>query len=304
MAFTLTALEDFKNLLGAPQFNADVAQGTMVSQVEQYAGRKGDQALNVWDASLTFQDGADSNTDTAFDTYNSSISNAQKNISIESEFAQAWVNPHVFDGKYLEGNVSVYGDSSSALNAGVASVAMQARKALGQKFYTGFGSAASNGLVDIITGDGVKKVDANVASLTSSNIIAAISALLDGRADETFGRNDNVVVLKPADYQAYRQAVVEGKYPQAEGNIGRETGLLMSEWIYDGSITIIGDTGHSGTPMFFQAGKTYFGTSSLGDAEAPQVWYSADKNLVGVRVFLYGGVQITEPGMTHYLAAS
>ena len=293
MAFTVSALDAFKDELAGGDFFKLVGQGTLADTFNNYPVlSKGTQQLNVNNSSLNWTS-VDVNGGgiTDFDTYSSNLVYNKVDLTVDGNVAQGYVTiPQLF-GTYAAKGASSYTDES-VVRGFATDVAEQAGYEYAKRIYTGFGVTPAHGL-NAIAGT----INVGAGAVSATNVIAKMTTLVDSflaiAANEPLENRPLTIIMKPSDYRALRQAYVTLNY--FDSTISNERGVMISPYLYDDRITVYGDPAYTGEMKIMYQDSIYVGTVDTGfHFETPEVWYNQDKNALGFRVSIFGGVQVLE----------
>ena len=290
MAFDITAISsDFRNELEGGLYNLAVKEGTVWNMVNQMNGIAGKQDLNILDFDPTWNvtaPGAASD----FDTQAGTVDITRQVIDVAGEWFSVGMNEAQLDATYARASQSE--DPASFFASAITDQAVaKMRERVSARFYSGFGTAASNGLSDI-TGT---TVNTGTAAKSAANIIGKLATMHASIADSTHAnRDDKMFVLSASDYLLYRQGLRAAGLNDVLQSDVSVAGVGISPWIDDTTISVVSDPNYTGEPLLFSAQNVVFGSKNLSENEQPNFFYSQDKNIYICRGFIYGGVQALE----------
>ena len=294
MAFNTTALDAFKDELAGGDFFKLVGQGTLADAFTNYPVlSKGTQQLNINNTDLNWTSvDVNGGAVTDFDTYSSNLVYNKVDLTVDGNVAQGYVTIPSLFGKYVaKGSTSF--DDESAVRGFATAVAEESRFEYAKRLYTGFGVTPAHGL-NAITGT---LSLTGGTTVTSANIIAKIESFIN----QFLAVSGNValenrplsIVMTAANYRALRTAYRTANF--FDGTITNEQGLMISRWLDDDRITVYGDPAYTGEMKIMYQDSVVVGTVDSGfHFETPEVWYNQDKNALGFRVSIFGGVSILE----------
>ena len=308
----------FKDELNATSFQEHIAEGTLAGLVNtQDVPTKGVHPLQAWTSNLNFtainvdtpfvnSTGSNGNGVSAFDDYRSTATLTQKDLTVDINVAQGYINPHSVLGSALGVSIDRLNDPSQAFLSGFSeNVIAQSAFNAGQRFYTGFGSTPVGGLNAIATNATAtlatsKLQNVGTGAVTAANIVGKLTAFIAGMPDSSINRGDIMIVMSVAQYNMYRQAIRAGNYNDPQFQAGAtEQGVLSSVWLDNPRITIIGDpafvkrvSATQGDFIMLAADDTYRGVVGFSDLDDVNFWWNIERKLIGFSIPIGGGVQV------------
>ena len=293
MAFNVTALDAFKDELAGGDFFKLIGQGTLADQFNRYPVlSKGTQQLNINNTALNWTDvDANGGAITDYDSYNSNLVFNKVDLSVDGNVAQGYVTIPSLFGTYAAKGASAGDDESTVRNFGAA-VAEEAGYEYAKRIYSGFGVTPAHGL-NALTGT----INVGTGAVSATNIVGKMTTLVNSflaiSGNDALENRPLTIIMKPSDYRMLRQAYVTEKF--FDSTISNERGVMISPYLYDDRITVYGDPAYTGEMKIMYQDSVYVGTVDAGfHFETPEVWYNQDKNALGFRVSIFGGVQILE----------
>ena len=295
MAFDISGLTTaFLDQVNGGNFFEQVAEGTVAGQAQRYAvNSKGTQQLNVNDADLAFT--IDPGAANGFvGTDSSNLDFKKRDLVVDGVGAQGYANVADLYGSYA--GTQVGGAADDAVVQGfVANMIDKTSWQFAQSFYSGFGTGTpTNGLSDVISSTAID-VSGGTAT-TAANIIAKVEEFISDyyalAGHNALENKELDIIMSMSDYRKLRAAYRAANY--FDTALTNESGLAVSSWLDDGRITIYGDPAYTGEMMIMPLNTVYLGDPGISEDMQPQIWYSEDRNQIGYRVVLFGGVQILQ----------
>lgn len=297
MALDLSGLTTaFLDQVNGGNFFEAVAEGTVAGQAQKYAvTSKGTQQLNVNDADLAFT--IDPTGSDAFVGINTSnLDFKKRDLTVTGVAAQGYATVADLYGTYAGGQVGGAADDS-VVSGFAQNMIDKASYRFAQNFYNGFSTGAgsgTNGLLDNISSATIAL--SGGATVTAANIIGKveefISDYLAVSGHDALENRELDIIMKMSDYRKLRSAYRAANFFNTD--LTSERGLAVSTWIDDSRITIYGDPAYAGEMLMAPLSTVYVGDPGINEDMQPQIWYSEDRNQIGYRVNLFGGVQILQ----------
>lgn len=285
----------FLDQINGGNFFQAVAEGTVAGVAQRYGvASKGTQQLNVNDTELVFSidvDGA--NPFVGTDT--STLEFLKRDLVVDGVGAQGYVNMAQLYGTYAGGQVGGAADDS-VVQGFVQNMIDKSSFVYAQNFYNGFGTGTpTNGLLDVISSSTISV--SGGTSTSSGNIIAKLEEFIREyyalSGHNALENRELDIIMSMSDYRKMRAAYRAANF--FDGEITSEGGVAISRWLDDSRITIYGDPAYTGEFLIMPLDTVYVGDPGITEDLQPQVWYSEDRNQIGFRVVLFGGVQIIQP---------
>ena len=291
MAFDISQISsDFRNELEGGLYNLAVKEGTVWGMVNQMNGIAGKQDLNTLDFDPTWKN--ITNTDAHYDVQAGTVDLDRQVVDVQGEWFNVGMNQTQLDATFARASSTEDPEAFAAAAITEQAIAKM-RERVSSRFYTGFGTGTSNGLLDV---SGISL--SNVTGATAlTNLITRMETLHAEMADSTHGdRTDKMFILSSAHYLLYRRALRSLNLNDVLQSDVTVAGIGVSPWIDDTTISVVADPNYTGEPILFSADNVVFASKNLSENEQPDFFYSKDKNIYIIRGYIYGGVQALEPG--------
>lgn len=295
MAFDVSGLTTaFLDQINGGNFFEQVAEGTVAGEVNRYAvSSKGTQQLNVNDADLAFTIDV-GGTDPFVGINTSTLDFKKRDLVVDGVGAQGYANVADLYGTYAGTQVGGAADDS-VVQGFVQNMIDKASFNYSQSFYGGFGTGTpTNGFLDVISQTTIPL--SGGTTTTADNIIGKVEELINDylalSGHSALENKELDIVMSMSDYRKLRSAYRAANF--FDSDITSERGVAISRWLDNSSITIYADPAYTGEFLIAPLSTVYLGDPGISEDMSPQIWYSEDRNQIGYRVVLFGGVQILQ----------
>lgn len=271
MAFDLTALNTYTDEVSLDLIAKAVLTTDLMSDIDVRSGlAAGTVAINLMDGDLEVADlacGWNPNGDVNF---------SQVDITIRDKQVKMELCPEDLRQYWISQRMSAAADQEEVpFEEVIAAYYVERVKKFNESFLIN-GDASTDGIKDQVTGANGAFVPAGAAAWTASNAVEQALDLFDGIDESVKDRDDLVMVVSPANFQALRRALVAQNFFHYNQGDGRTLDLPGTNIKVVKSAGLIGSNYVAAGP----AGFMVAGTGLEDDMSTMQFFYDKGEDVV------------------------
>lgn len=271
MAFDLTALNTYTDEVSLDLIAKAVLTTDLMSDIDVRSGlAAGTVAINLMDGDLEVADlacGWNPNGDVNF---------SQVDITIRDKQVKMELCPEDLRQYWISQRMSAAADQEEVpFEEVIAAYYVERVKKFNESFLIN-GDGSTDGIKDQVTGANGAFVPASAAAWTASNAVEQALDLFDGIDESVKDRDDLVMVVSPANFQALRRALVAQNFFHYNQGDGRNIELPGTNIKVVKSAGLIGSNYVAAGP----AGFMVAGTGLEDDMSTMQFFYDKGEDVV------------------------